>query len=223
MPNATVVPTPFTYGNSNNAINLATFTATVSGNTFQIRHSADRTITADAYGSLTTPVATYPNTLRIKTFEASIDSIFINVLGTWNFVQRQTDSTTNYTWMQNTPDAQLMQIDQDKAGAVTKAQYLQSFSSGVAPVAQPGAAFNLYPNPSNGMTYLTYENKVSGPVTLQMFDVSGRLIGNLLNQEQGVGKQKVFINVESMHLPKGLYFLHLNTNNTLQTIKLSVN
>src|SRR6185369_7372181 len=68
-PNSLFMATPSTYGFSNNAMSYATFTASISGNTFQIRHSADRTVTADAFGSLTTPTATYPNTLRIKTFE----------------------------------------------------------------------------------------------------------------------------------------------------------
>jgi len=222
-PNALFMATPSTYGFNNNGQSTATFTAVVQGNTFQVRHWQDRTVTADAFGSLTTPIATYPNTLRLKTFEASIDSIFVDVLGSWNFFTSQTDSTTSYMWVQNSPDAQLMQIDMDKAGVVTKAQCLQSFSNGVAQIAEPKAGFNLYPNPATHMTHLTYENKASGAVSLQMFDMSGRKIGDLLNEDQAIGKQKIFINVESMHLPKGLYFLQLKNSDGLQTVKLSVN
>ncbi|HXB39254.1 MAG TPA: T9SS type A sorting domain-containing protein [Bacteroidia bacterium] len=223
IPNATFVPTPFTYGNNNHVLSLATFTTTISGNTVQVRHRADRTINADAFGSLTTPTATYPNTLRIKTFEADIDSVFINVLGNWNFAQRRTDSTTTYTWMQNTQDAQLMQINMSKTGAVTKAQYLQSFSNGVAQISLPTTGLNLFPNPATNGAYLTYENKTPGAVSLQLFDIDGRLVGNILNQDQAMGVQKVFINLESMHLPKGLYFIHFKNADGLQTLKLAVN
>jgi len=223
-PNSLFMATPCTYGYTNNALSTATFTTVAMGYTVQVRHFADRTVTADAFGSLTTPVATYPNTLRVKTFESTVDSIFLDILGSWNFFTFQTDTTITYNWLQNSQDAQLMQIEMNKTGtAVTKASHLQSFSNGVATVTQAGSAFNLYPNPAAHITYLTYENKTSGNVSLQMFDMSGRMVGQLLNEGQGVGKQKILINVESMHLPKGLYFLQLNYDNKLQTIKLSVN
>jgi len=222
-PNVLFMATPSTYGFSNNASSTATFTATAQGQTFQVRHWQDRTVTADAFGSLTTPIATYPNTLRIKTFEASIDSIFVDVLGTWSLFTVATDSTTAYNWFQDSPDAQLMQIDMDKAGVVTKAQCLQSFQNSIATVNEPKAGVNLYPNPATHMAHLTYENKASGAVSLQMFDMSGRKIGDLLNEDQAIGKQKIFINVESMHLPKGLYFLQLKNSDGIQTVKLSVN
>ncbi len=222
-PDVLFMPTPSTYGFSNNTLSMATFTAVVQTQTVQVRHSQDRTVTADAHGSLTTPIATYPNTLRIKTFEATIDSIFINVLGTWNYALSQTDSTTSYMWVQNSPDAQLMQIDMDKAGAVTKAQCMQSFQNSVAQINEPSAGFNLFPNPASGVAYLTYENKASTNVSLHMYDMSGRLVGNILNEDQAIGKQKVRINVEAMHLPKGIYFLQLKNNEGVQTTKISVN
>jgi len=222
-PNSLAIPMPSTYGFNNNTMSTATFTAIVQTYTVLVKHFADRTVTADAFGSLTTPIATYPNTLRFKTFEATRDSIFFDVFGTWTFAQEQTDSSTNYTWIQDSPDAQLMNIDMDKNNMVTKATCMQTFNNGIATITQSGAAFNVYPNPATHTAYLTYENKSSGAVSLQMFDMSGRLVGNLMNEDQAIGKQKVFINVESMHLPKGLYFLHLKNGEGVQTIKLSVN
>lgn len=221
IPNSLFMATPSTYGYNNNAQSTATATITIGSNTFQVRHWADRTVNADAFGSLTTPTGTFPNTLRVKAFEASIDSIFVDVFGTWNFVQRQTDSTTTYNWLQNSADAQLMQIDMDKAGAVTKATYLMSFSNGVATINEPSTSFGLYPNPAGNVTYLNYINNNSGNVSLQMFDMDGRLVGNLVNENQAIGKQKVLINLEAMHLPKGVYFLRLTNSDGTQTIKLS--
>lgn len=222
VPNAVFMATPSTYGYNNHLISYATFTATVSGQTVQVRHSSDRTLTGDAFGSLTTPTATYNNTLRLKTYEKTIDSVFFNVLGTWSFFTSQVDSTWTYAWLQNSADAQLMQIDINASGAVTKAQYLQSFSNGVAQINLGKGGFKVYPNPATNMAYLSYENKSTGPVTLQMYDMSGRLVGDLLNENQPIGAQKVSINVESMHLPKGVYFLRLMSNDGLQTIRLSV-
>jgi len=218
-PNETLIPVPFTYTSTPvNNIYAATFTISV-GVPATVSHRANRTIMADAFGSLTTPAGTYPNTLRLKSHEITSDSIF--VFG--SFQQAQYDTTTSYTWMQNTQDAQLMTIDLDHTGAVTKASYLQSFSNDVATISQPSASFNLFPNPASDMAYFTYENKTSGMVNLTLIDLTGKQIAVLVNEEQSTGKQKAAINVAALHLPKGLYFLQLNSNNSLQTIKLSIN
>lgn len=222
-PNALIVATPSTYGYTNNTLSTATFTASMSGNTFQVRHYGDRTVSADAFGTLTIPSGTYPNTLRVKAFEATIDSVFVDIFGSWNFVQLLTDSTTTYTWFQNSQDAQLLQIEMDKANAVTKAQYLQSFSNGIAQIDAQQASLSLYPNPVSEVAHLSYENKTTGPVTLQMYDVDGRLVADFLKQDQAIGKQKIYLNIESLHLPRGIYFLRLRNNEGLQTLKMSVN
>lgn len=222
-PNQVFLPTPSTYGYNNQANSTATFTTVASGYTVMVNHYADRTVSGDAFGSLTTPTSTYPNTLRIKTYEKTIDSVFFYILGSWNFALRQTDTTTTYMWVQNSQDAQLMQINLNKANAVTKASYLSSFSNGIATYSNADAGFNLYPNPASNVTYLSYENKNSGPVSLQLFDMNGRMLGDLLNENQAIGKHKVMINLESMHLPKGLYFVQFRNSEGTQNGKLSVN
>jgi hypothetical protein len=223
VPNEVLIPTPFTYGGSVNNMYSATFTFTSGSNTVQVRQHNNRIVTADAFGSITTPGGTYPNTLRVKGFQSTIDSIFVYVVGTWNFVQRQTDSTTSYDWLQNTQDAEVFSLSLDKKNKITKARYLQSFSNNVAAVTQPSVSFNLYPNPASDMTHLIYENKSTGMVNIQLIDITGKQAAVLLNEEQGVGKQNVAINLGALHLPKGLYFVQLNSSNKLQTIKLSIN
>lgn len=221
-PNSLFMATPSTLGTTNTATTAATATTVVSTYTVQVRHSANRTVTADAFGQLTTPAGTYPNTLRLRTYETSIDSAFFYILGSWSFAQEQRDTTLQYSWMQNSPDAQLLQISLNTAGAATKASYLQSFSNGIAAYAGADQGFNLYPNPTSDLTYLSYENKSTGPVSLQMFDMNGRMVGDLLNENQAIGKHKAFINVEGLHLPKGMYFLQLKNSEGIQNIKLSV-
>ena len=218
-PNETLIPVPFTLGNSVNNVYTATFNLTISGFPAVVNHGANRTITADAYGTLTTPAGTYPNVLRLKTYEITYDSA--SVFGTPAF--QQYDTTTSYTWIQNTQDAQLMTIDMNHLGVITKASYLQSFNNGIATISQGASAFNLFPNPASDITYLTYENKASGMVNLQLIDITGNQVAVLVNENQAVGQQKLAINLAALHLPKGMYFLQLNSNNNLQTIKLSIN
>lgn len=215
-PNPTQIPVPYTYG-STPVVNNYTATFAVSGIT--VHHRAMRTITADAFGSITTPSGTYSNTLRLKTHELTSDSAFFGT----TFVQAQYDTTTNYNWVQNNQAALVMSMDLDHTGKVTKVSYLQSFSNGVATINQPKASFNLFPNPASDMMYLTYENKTAGMVSLQLIDLTGKQVAVLLNEQQGVGTQQVAVNVSALHLAKGMYFLQLNSNNNLQTKKLTIN
>lgn len=218
-PNPTQIPVPFTYGSSP-VVNTytATFNITVSGFPATVNHHATRTITADAFGSLTTPTATYPNVLRLRTHEVTIDTAF--VFG--SSVGSQVDSTDNYVWIQNTVDAQVMEIDLDKTGACTKASYLQSFSNGVATINAPTAGFSIFPNPATDVTYFTYENKTTGMVNIQLLDVTGKQVAVIVNEQQAIGKQNISINLAALHLPKGMYFVQLNSNNNVQTKKLNI-
>lgn len=222
-PNALVMATPSTYGYNDNTISYATTTLTVNGTIYQLRHKGDRTVTADAFGSLTTPTGTYPNTLRVKTYDVNTDSVFINVFGSWSFFTMFSDTASTYTWFQNSPDAQLMEIELDASNTVTKAKYLQSFSNGIAQAQKAEAALSVYPNPVSEGATLSYENKSSGNVTLQMFDMNGRLVADLVNQDQSVGAQQVYLNAGALRLPQGMYFLRLRNNEGTQTIKISVN
>jgi hypothetical protein len=220
-PDAPQVPVPFTYGNSQNVVYSASTSTTVSGIPVDIRHHANRTIKADAFGTITTPIGTYPNVLRVRTHEVTVDSIIPPaILGPPTV---RYDSTINYTWYKNSPDAYVMSIEYDKTGTVSKAKYLQLFLNSIANVSAPTASFNLYPNPASETTTFTYENQATGMVNIQLLDVAGKQVAVLLNEQQAIGKQQVNINLAALHLPKGMYFLRLNSGNSLQTIKLNVN
>ena len=223
-PNETLIPVPYTYSNTTNNIYAATANVTVSGFPATISHRANRTITADAFGSLTTPTATYSNTLRLKTYEITSDSAF--VLGNNVAAYNQYDTTITYTWLQNTQDAQLMVINLAQNGtlSVTKAQYLQSLQfAGINTVKKTETLANLYPNPTSGVTYLSYENQSFSNVSAAIFDVTGRQVATLLNnQQQTSGKQTLTIDVNNLQLPQGLYMVQLTLNGAMKTLKLNV-
>ncbi|HXD92989.1 MAG TPA: T9SS type A sorting domain-containing protein [Bacteroidia bacterium] len=218
-PDEMIIPTPFTYSNTVNNVYGSTFNVTVGGFPATVHHRANRTITADAFGTLKTPAGTYSNVLRIKTYEITSDSAF--VLGSDQY--NQYDTTTTYNWVQNTPDALLMEIDINKAGAVTSAKYLQTFSNGINVVKHAEFVTNLYPNPTSTLAYLAYENETATKVSASIFDVMGRQVATLLNnQEQAAGKQTLAIDVTNLQLPQGLYMIQLTVNGATKTLKLNV-
>jgi hypothetical protein len=79
--------------------------------------------------------------------------------------------------------------------------------------------FNLFPNPSNGTISLSFATQQKNDVSVQLFDVSGRLIAtkNYKNTSTYFTRNISF-NVKS----GGLYLLKINNNNTYTTKKLVI-
>jgi hypothetical protein len=56
------------------------------------------TKTYDGYGTLILPIGSYPNTVRFKTLETTIDSSFAVMLGVTSFVAASQNTTESYVW-----------------------------------------------------------------------------------------------------------------------------
>ncbi|MFA5404902.1 MAG: T9SS type A sorting domain-containing protein [Ignavibacteria bacterium] len=87
--------------------------------------------------------------------------------------------------------------------------------------------FNLsqnYPNPFNPITKINYELSQDSKVNITVFDILGREITKLVNQEQKAGYYT--ITADSKNLSSGTYFYRLiakaNGNDYVQTKKMSV-
>ncbi len=231
-PNEVFIPTPFTYGNTNVNTFTSSFTiaTTYSGTPVAVKivQHSKRTITGDAFGSLTTPAGTYPSTLRMKIFQVDVDTQFVylgtSASGTPIQTSPSKDSTLGYEWLQNSHPSLLMQINMNGTGtSVTSANYTQSAIMGIVSLPSAFASLSLYPNPATIATNLTYENKYATHVNIDMFDISGRLITNLANENQPAGKQTLPIDTKAMGLNAGLYFVRISSPNGSETVKLSVN
>ncbi|MBC8214818.1 MAG: T9SS type A sorting domain-containing protein [Candidatus Marinimicrobia bacterium] len=80
---------------------------------------------------------------------------------------------------------------------------------------------NAYPNPFNPKTVIGYSVpmvETNGRVSLQMFDINGRLIETLLNGIKEAGYHEVTWNASNY--PSGIYFVKLQSENFTQTQKL---
>ncbi|MHB8259873.1 MAG: T9SS type A sorting domain-containing protein [Bacteroidia bacterium] len=147
-PAAAEIPIPFTYSNTTGlVVYTGTASATVSGMPVIIKHRAFRAVTADAFGTITTPVATYSNTLRVYTHETYSDSVFLN-LGSPSFYQATYDTTINYSWYQNATNALVVSLNQKPSGLAKEIQYLAGSSANISSVKQNVSSINLYPNPA---------------------------------------------------------------------------
>ncbi len=82
--------------------------------------------------------------------------------------------------------------------------------SGVAASTTNGYSLDgNYPNPVSATTDISYNLGVSGPVTLNVYNVLGQNVGTLVNSTQGMRQHSVTFNAGT--LPDGMYYYKLQS------------
>ncbi len=75
-----------------------------------------------------------------------------------------------------------------------------------------------YPNPFNPLTRINYELQITNYVTLNVYDVNGRLVKELVNQKQSAGNYS--IDFDGRGLPSGTYIYRLQAGDFSETKKM---
>ena len=75
-----------------------------------------------------------------------------------------------------------------------------------------------YPNPFNPTTTISYSLCRACYVTLKIYDVTGREIKTLVNEEKS--RAIYYLDLNGNNLPSGIYFYQLRTNEFIQTKKM---
>jgi hypothetical protein len=98
--------------------------------------------------------------------------------------------------------------------------------SGVSPADLPVTTYSLlenYPNPFNPSTTIQYSLGRPGIVTLKIFDVTGRLVNTLLNQNMAQGIHRIGWNgkdTNGKEVATGVYFYTIQTPGSYKTAKM---
>ncbi len=115
--------------------------------------------------------------------------------------------------------------DVDYNGLVTY-HATREVSVEMAPLASVVERFTVlpaYPNPFNPITTIRYGLDDVSNVTIQIYDISGKLITTLLNTEQAQGWHSVIWNGTNQHskqVPAGIYFSRIDSGSEVKTIKV---
>jgi hypothetical protein len=83
--------------------------------------------------------------------------------------------------------------------------------------------FNLsqnYPNPFNPSTVISYQLPISGSVTLKVYDLLGREVVTLVNEEKPAGSYEVSFNASQ--LSSGVYLYRLSSGSFIETKKMTI-
>lgn len=75
-----------------------------------------------------------------------------------------------------------------------------------------------YPNPFNPVTNIKYAIPVKGNVQLRVFDVLGKVVTEIVNEEQEAGSYSV--QFDSSNLSSGVYYYQIRAGNFVETKKL---
>ncbi len=205
-PNELVVPVPFTYNSTRNSTYGYTFNLNYNGIPIKVISHTVKTVVADAFGSLVTPAATYPNTLRLQSHEIKNDTTYINSGLGFQPVDTSSISSTSYMWLRNTSCPILMEIDLDSAGNITGGRYLQQNYVGLkepATAAKP----NAYPNPATDRLTIIASGLDAGKSVLSVYDNLGNLV--MQCETESNYPASAFV-LPVAHLAQGVYSYQLN-------------
>lgn len=75
-----------------------------------------------------------------------------------------------------------------------------------------------YPKPFNPVTTIAYQIPKSGFVQLKVYDLIGRIMATLVNEEKSAGNYQVEFN--ATNLPSGVYIYSLRVNEFVQNNKM---
>ena len=75
-----------------------------------------------------------------------------------------------------------------------------------------------YPNPFNSVTTITWQLAENSKVTLKVFDIVGRTVATLVDEQRPQGKYETRFNAAT--LPQGIYFYQLKAGEFMQTRKM---
>ncbi|MCF7811303.1 T9SS type A sorting domain-containing protein, partial [bacterium] len=78
---------------------------------------------------------------------------------------------------------------------------------------------SVYPNPFNSIATIRFDLNVETVVSLRLFDISGREIRTLIeNEAQEIGQHSIVLNADN--LPAGLYLLKLEADRDFSVRKI---
>jgi hypothetical protein len=215
---------PWTYNSSNQDSYVAFMTYTANGLQVNDYRRGAISVVADAYGSLTTPDATYPNTLRLHQTESSVDSVIIAGFPT---AQMVFDNRTSYTWSPANyiNSAFIITYDTIDQGTGPQASVSASYSSSVTGIKESYSlkALDVYPNPAvrSSVVYINTDELNAGNTTFRAIDVNGKIVKQFDFIMYAANHKSVSVDMSDCNT--GFYFIQLVQKSVTYSTKFVLN
>ncbi len=143
--------------------------------------------------------------------------------GTFNFITKDNSGlpentvwslmidSYNNKWISGYPNYGIAIFNENGIVNITSVDY--NFNS-----TQDFQLYQNYPNPFNPFTKISYQIPQQGFVTLKIFDVLGREIATLVNEEKPEGRYEV--NFSSKGIASGVYIYRMKVNDFIESKKM---
>jgi len=99
-------------------------------------------------------------------------------------------------------------------------QFVEKNKDGISLAPDKYALWQNYPNPFNSATTIKYELPKASKVTLNIYNIMGQEIANLINEHQDAGYHAV--HWEASDAPTGIYFCRLQAGGFVQMRKMAL-
>ncbi|HEX8515089.1 MAG TPA: T9SS type A sorting domain-containing protein [Bacteroidia bacterium] len=179
----------------------------------------------DGWGDLITPFGTFPS-LRVRAVITATDSLYIDTLGFGVSIPRP--PRFEYKWLAAGSKVPLLQVDATDAGGseiVTGVFYRDS----VRNVPQVGiqeiytmSGFSVSPNPCSETAVINYSLNGYAKVKISISNTLGQVVSVISDEKLQAGKQALTIDVKSLGLESGIYFVTLESGNKRDVKRLVV-
>ena len=79
---------------------------------------------------------------------------------------------------------------------------------------------DIYPNPFNAQTTISYSVPNTNYMELSIYDINGQKVHTLFNGTQNIGNYN--IHWDAGEIPSGVYFVKLTANNVIKTQRITL-
>jgi hypothetical protein len=170
-----------------------------------------------------TIVYNYSSTRTFAGTAFYIDTISINLTQGWNkLLVKSYQSIGNYNFSLNICDVEPSILYRGNRVLGLKFTTDTSTATGIQKtnefVTTNYELQNCYPNPFNPITTIRYHLSRSSPIKVTIYDLSGREVATLVNEEKPAGTYAIQWNAE--HLSSGVYFSRLTAGKFTQVKKM---
>lgn len=182
-----------------------TWSSTFVQATYTYYRTGTTTVTADAWGTLTTPAGTFSNVMRVHFVQTYQDSTYIA-----NMPFVTTYQNDEYMWYLNgnhNPIAAVYDLT-TQAGSFTGGFYMQNVVSGVEEQ-EIESSLSLFPNPATDHINLTWNVSQAQDVSVCIYDATGKLVKSEQQTQTVEGENVTRIYIGD--LPAGVYFATMRT------------
>lgn len=199
---------PFTYNNTFTDTWAAVFT-----NTYTFYRKGSTTVTADGYGTVTTPAGTFNNALRVHFVQTYQDSAYV---GTPYVITYQNDEYMWYLNGNHTPIATVYTLT-TSGNPSPGGSYLTNAVNGINDQVNLINNCLVSPNPAVEQINLDFDLAQNKHIEIKLFNSLGASVSPFISAEGLQGSNRYKLDVST--LPEGPYFIQVHLDGTPGTTR----